>query len=68
MDKITGDLSGIAALKELVTANPDYMRFLINEATTNVDHAAPFNAKDGTKYLLKVDLATGALEVVAAKR
>ena len=65
MDKITGDPRGIEALKELVTGNADYMRFLITEATTNVDHAAPFHAKDGTKYLLKIDLATGSLEVVA---
>jgi hypothetical protein len=65
MEKISGDENGIAALKELVKANPGYMRFLIGEARTNVDHTAPFTAKDGTKYLLKLDLATGAMKVEA---
>ncbi len=63
---LSGDANGIAALKELVKANPNYIKFLIGEARTNVDHTAPFTAKDGTKYKLKLDLATSHLEVVPA--
>ena len=64
MDKISGDDEGIAVLKELVQANHEFFRFLIEEAKTNVDHAASFASKDGVKYQLKLDLATGHLTVI----
>lgn len=66
MEKITGDADGIVQLKELVKANHEFFRFLLDEARTNVDHVAPFAGPDGVKYLLRVHLATGALEVVRA--
>jgi hypothetical protein len=67
LHKLSGDEKGIEALKELAKGNPDYIRFLIGEAKSNVDHAAPFTAKDGSKYLLKLELQTGKLEVKVAE-
>ncbi len=66
MEKISGDPQGIEVLKALVEENRDYMRFLLTEAQTNVDHAAPFSSRDGAKYLLKLDPASGRLEVTPA--
>ena len=68
MDKIGGDPAGIAALKALVAENRDYLRFLLGEAKTNVDHTAPFTGPDGVKYLLRADPVSGRLEISRADR
>jgi hypothetical protein len=64
VDKISGDDEGIATLRELVQQNKDFFRFLIEEAKTAVDQTASFAGKDGTKFVLKLDLATGQLTVL----
>ena len=65
--KLTGDAEGIAALKALHAEDKEYMKFLVGEAKSNTDLKAPFKAKDGRKFLLRLDLATGDLEVLVAK-
>ncbi len=65
--KLTGDPDGIAALKALHAEDKEYMKFLVGEAKSASDLKAPFKAKDGRKFVLKLDLATGDLEVQPAK-
>jgi hypothetical protein len=61
--KLTGDEHGVAALKELAADNRDYLKFLLTEAQSNSDRAAPFRAKDGEKWELVVHPESGDLEV-----
>ena len=64
--KLTGDPTGIEVLKALHEETKTYMKFLVGEAKSNSDRCAPFKAKDGRRFLLRVDLATGDLEVLKA--
>jgi hypothetical protein len=61
--ELQGDPDGIQALKSLHAGNKDFLKFLIQEAKSNVDHTAPFSSPDGKKWLLKFDARTGNLEV-----
>ena len=61
--KLIGDPDGIAALKDLVASNRDYLKFLIGEAQSNTDHATRFKAGDGASWELKLHPETGELEV-----
>ncbi len=63
MEKISGAPQGIEALKVLAGEDKNYLRFLLTEASTCTDHAAPFTGKDGVKYRLVVDPASGRMEV-----
>ena len=65
--KLTGDAEGIAVLKALHAENKEYMKFLVGEAKSNADLKTAFKAKDGRRFVLRVDLATGDLEVSPAK-
>ena len=64
--KLTGDAEGIAALKALHAEDKEYMKFLVGEAKSNTDLKATFKAKDGRRFVLRLDLATGDLEVQKA--
>jgi hypothetical protein len=64
--KVTGDPRGVEELKALTLENRDFLKFLLAEARTSSDHAAPFTGKNGVRYLLKANLATGQLEVTPA--
>jgi hypothetical protein len=65
--KLTGDPEGIAVLKQLHQADKEYLKFLVGEAKSNTDLRAPFKSKEGKKYILKLDLASGDLEVLVAE-
>jgi hypothetical protein len=64
--KLVGDTEGIAALKVLHQADKEYLKFLVGEAKSNADLKTSFKSKDGKKYVLRLDLATGDLEVQPA--
>ena len=61
--KLVGNEDGIAALKQLHVENSEYLKFLVGEAQSNTDHTAVFKAKDGKHYTLRIDVATGDLDV-----
>lgn len=61
--ELGGDEAGVKALKALAAKNKDYIKFLINEAKSNVDFMAPFKAEDGSPWLLCFDPNTGNLTV-----
>ena len=63
---LAGDAGGIGQLKELVTENKEYLKFLVGEARSNADHATTFRGKNGVKYRIKLDLASGNLNVEPA--
>ncbi|MBI5511602.1 MAG: hypothetical protein HY903_22835 [Deltaproteobacteria bacterium] len=64
--KLTGHADGIAALKAIHAEDKEYMKFLVGEAKSNADLKASFKTKDGRKFVLKVDLVTGDLDVEPA--
>lgn len=64
-DKVIGDPEGVAALKEMAKEHRDYLKFLVTEAQTNLDHNATFTAAD-KKWILHLDLATGQISVKPA--
>lgn len=64
--KVIGDPRGIEELKALTQESRDFFKFLLAEARSNSDHTAPFTGRDGVKYLLRANLATGQLEVLPA--
>jgi len=66
MERLIGDQAGIDALRSLSKTNREFLKYLITEARSNSDHTAAFQAEDGTKYKLKLDLATGQMEVSPA--
>ncbi len=66
MAKIEGDPQAVEALKAVIADNKDYLRFLLGEAESSVDHSATFTGKDGVKYRLQFDPASGRLEVLPA--
>ena len=43
--------------------NKEYLKFLIGEAKSNSDFLAPFTGKSGSKWVLRLDPATGDLHV-----
>jgi hypothetical protein len=65
MSQIDGDPEGVQALKALASENRDYLKFLLTEAKTSIDHTVAFSSKAGVKYVLKVH-AEGKMEVVRA--
>lgn len=48
--KLTGDPEGIKALKNLKERDPEYLKFLLKEATTNTDLKSYYKSPDGIKY------------------
>ena len=64
--QLVGDPDGIAALKELVQNSREFMKFLITEAQTATNHAAPFTGPDGTKWQLVLKPGSSDLEVQRA--
>ena len=66
MERISGDPEGIAALKQMAATHREFLKYLLTEARTNSDHTATFQSDAGDKWVLKLDLATGKLEVQPA--
>ncbi len=52
---LEGDAAGIAALKQIATANKDFLKFLLQEVRTSFEGKVDFKAADGTKYWLVRD-------------
>lgn len=65
MERLTGDPHGIAALKRLSETHRQFLKHLITEARSNLDHCARFQDEDGTRYTLRLNLQTGQLQVQA---
>jgi hypothetical protein len=65
--KLVGDPDGISALKELVGAHRDYLKFLLGEAQSNTDHAAPFKGNDGTRWRIILHPESGEVEICRAE-
>ncbi|MBI4705075.1 MAG: hypothetical protein HY744_28545 [Deltaproteobacteria bacterium] len=61
--RLLGDPEGIAQLKALHAEDKQYLKFLVGEARTNTDLAAPFKGKNGLRYVLRLDPRTGELHV-----
>jgi hypothetical protein len=61
--KLTGDADGLAALKSFQEGNRDYLKFLLQEATSAFEHHADFKGPDGTQYRLIHDVKTGEFRV-----
>jgi hypothetical protein len=64
--KLTGDADGIAHLKAMHAENKEYLKFLVGEAKSSTDLRSTFKTKDGRKFVLRLDLATGDLDVQPA--
>ncbi|HLU65733.1 MAG TPA: hypothetical protein VKZ63_05630 [Kofleriaceae bacterium] len=64
--RVVGDPVGVAALREMAGQNRDFLRFLIQEARSSTDHQATFTSGDGARWTLRLDLATGDLDVQRA--
>ncbi len=61
--KLTGDPDGLAALKSFQEGNRDYLKFLIQEATSVFEHHVDFKGPDGTRFRLIHDVKTGEFRV-----
>ncbi len=61
--KLTGDPDGLAALKSFQEGNRDYLKFLIQEATSVFEHHVDFKGLDGTPFRLIHDQKTGEFRV-----
>ncbi|MDY0002038.1 MAG: hypothetical protein RBU30_12130 [Polyangia bacterium] len=61
--KIVGDETGIAVLKDIRQERPEYLKFLITEATTSTFQFVEFSSSDGRRYLLQWRSRTGELIV-----
>ena len=61
--KLTGDETGVAALKALAAKDKNQIKFLIQEAGTNTDRRTTFRAEDGTVWVLRIDAVSGDLVV-----
>lgn len=48
--KISGDPEGIAALKNLKERDPEYLKFILKEATTNTDLKSYYRSPEGIKF------------------
>lgn len=64
--QLVGDPEGVAALKELAQSSREFLKFLISEAQTSVNHTAPFSGPDGTKWQLVLKPGSSDLEVQRA--
>lgn len=51
--KISGDIEGINALKMLKERDPEYLKFILKEATTNTDLKSYYKTPDGVKFEIK---------------
>lgn len=63
---LRGDPEGIQRLKELHEADKGYLKFLLNEASSNADRTARFTAKDGSQWTVQVDPRGGHVDVQRA--
>ena len=61
--KIVGDETGIEVLKGIRQERPEYLKFLITEATTSTLQFVEFTSPEGKKYLLQWRSRTGELIV-----
>ena len=61
--KLTGDAEGLAALKSFQEGNREYLKFLIQEATSVFEHHVDFKGPDGTQFRLVHDVRTGEFRV-----
>ena len=61
--KLSGDAEGLAALKSFQEGNRDYLKFLIQEATSVFEHHVDFKGPDGTQFRLVHDVRTGEFRV-----
>jgi hypothetical protein len=64
--QVVGDPVGVAALKDLAGQSRDFLKFLLQEARSASDHQATFTGADGTRWSLRLDLATGDIDVQRA--
>ncbi|HUS64605.1 MAG TPA: hypothetical protein VMZ28_08695 [Kofleriaceae bacterium] len=64
--QLVGDPEGVAALKELAQNSREFLKFLITEAQTSLNHTAPFTGTDGTKWQLVLKPGSSDLEVQRA--
>ena len=64
--QVVGDPEGVAALKTMLAAGRDYLKFLLGEAQSNANHTAPFRGADGRKWEVVLHLESGDIEVRAA--
>jgi hypothetical protein len=62
----TGDPEGITVLKALHTENRQYLKLLMGEAKSNFDLRTHFKDRDEKAWTLKLDVATGDLEISAS--
>jgi len=65
MEKLSGDPQGIQALKDMAQTHRDYLKFLLVECQTSIDHRAPFTGPDGVNYVLQL-MAGGEMQVSRA--
>ena len=61
--KLTGDADGLAVLKSFQEGNRDYLKFLLQEATSVFEHHVDFKGPDGTQFRLIHDVKTGEYRV-----
>ena len=61
--KFVGDEKGIEALKSLREEQPDFIKFLVSEATTSSNRSAEFKSKEGVDYAISYNPAKGELDV-----
>lgn len=64
--KLIGDAEGLAVLKALHEQDKEYLKFLVGEAKSSADLKATFKSKEGKRFSLRLDLATGDLDVQPA--
>jgi hypothetical protein len=60
--KFTGDPDGIAALKKMKESRVEYLKYLLQEARTNLDHSTTFKENE-VKFKILFDPKTGDLDV-----
>jgi len=60
--KFTGDPDGIAALKQIKETRLEYLKYLLQEARTNMDHSTTFKDNE-IKFKIIFDPHTGDLDV-----
>ena len=65
--KLVGDPKAIEALKEIAARDKGVIKFLLGEAQSSVDHTAAFQGTDGSKFVLRLDPATGELDCQPAR-
>ncbi|HTE55782.1 MAG TPA: hypothetical protein VK698_33235 [Kofleriaceae bacterium] len=61
--RLVGDAEGIAALRKMVDSNREYLKFLLAEAGSSIDHTAKFRDPDGVRWQLVHNLVSGEIEV-----